>query len=109
MGFRSHERATSSRLLQPLQRPLPERIEAVAEFRRQTGRPKAETPKVHIGFRLAPDVVASVRASGAGYNVRVEQALRKAGFGAKAKKRKAKKVAANNNLRGEKLYDDSLY
>jgi uncharacterized protein (DUF4415 family) len=50
-------------------------------------RPKAEGPKVHIGFRLAADVVESVRASGPGYNVRVEQALRKAGFGAKAKGR----------------------
>jgi hypothetical protein len=31
---------------------------------------------------LAPDVVESVKASGPGYNTRVEQALRKAGFGA---------------------------
>jgi uncharacterized protein (DUF4415 family) len=50
------------------------------------GARKAEGPKVHIGFRLAADVVESVRASGAGYNVRVEQALRAAGFGAKAKR-----------------------
>ena len=45
------------------------------------GRPKAKAPKVRIGFRLSADVVASVRASGHGYNARVEQALRKAGFG----------------------------
>jgi uncharacterized protein (DUF4415 family) len=45
------------------------------------GRPKAKAPKVRIGFRLSADVVASVRASGRGYNARVEQALRKAGFG----------------------------
>jgi len=63
--------------------------EAMAESRRQLGRPKAEAPKVHIGFRLAADVVESVRASGPGYNARVEQALRAAGFGAKAKKRRA--------------------
>jgi uncharacterized protein (DUF4415 family) len=53
------------------------------------GRPKAEAPKVHIGFRLAADVVESLKASGPGYNVRVEEALRAAGFGAKAKKRRA--------------------
>ena len=53
------------------------------------GRPKAEAPKVHIGFRLAADVVASVKASGPGYNVRVEQALRAAGFGAAKKRRGA--------------------
>lgn len=45
------------------------------------GRPKAKAPKVRIGFRLSADVVASVRASGYGYNARVEEALRKAGFG----------------------------
>jgi uncharacterized protein (DUF4415 family) len=57
------------------------------------GRPKAETTKVHIGFRLAADVVESVKASGPGYNSRVEEALRKAGFGA-PKKRKVKKTPA---------------
>jgi uncharacterized protein (DUF4415 family) len=60
------------------------------------GRPKAEAPKVHIGFRLAADVIESLKASGPGYNARVEQALREAGFGAKApaaKKRPAKREA----------------
>ncbi len=42
------------------------------------GRPPAATPKVHIGFRLAADVVAGIRASGRGYNARVEQVLREA-------------------------------
>jgi uncharacterized protein (DUF4415 family) len=56
-------------------------IEAMAEFRRKLGRPKAEAPKVHIGLRLAPDVVESLKASGPGYNARAEQALRDAGFG----------------------------
>jgi hypothetical protein len=51
---------------------------------RKIGRPKATAPKVHIGFRLATDVVASLKASGRGYNARVERALREAGFGAKA-------------------------
>jgi uncharacterized protein (DUF4415 family) len=95
-GFRSHGPALGRplRLSRPLIREdfkgarlaTPELVEA-DEIR---GRPKAEGPKVHIGFRLAADVVASVRASGPGYNVRVEEALRKAGFGeAAAKKRRA--------------------
>jgi uncharacterized protein (DUF4415 family) len=46
------------------------------------GRPKAGTTKIPIGFRLAADIVESLKASGPGYNARVEQALRKAGFGA---------------------------
>jgi uncharacterized protein (DUF4415 family) len=80
--------------MRPLAEVDPGMLEAVAEWRaktaRERGRPKAEEPKVHIGFRLAADVVAAVRASGPGYNARVEQALRAAGFGGKptaAKKR----------------------
>jgi uncharacterized protein (DUF4415 family) len=42
------------------------------------GRPKSEAPKVRIGFRLSADLVRRIRASGAGYNARVEAALRKA-------------------------------
>ena len=42
------------------------------------GRPPLESPKVHIGFRLAADVVQGVRATGPGYNVRVEKVLREA-------------------------------
>ena len=42
------------------------------------GRPAVEHPKVHIGFRLAADVVSGVRASGPGYNARVERVLRAA-------------------------------
>ena len=45
---------------------------------KRRGRPPAEAPKVHIGFRLAADVVKGVRASGAGYNARVEKVLREA-------------------------------
>ncbi|HVB90238.1 MAG TPA: BrnA antitoxin family protein [Beijerinckiaceae bacterium] len=42
------------------------------------GRPPVEQPKVHIGFRLASDVVEGVRATGKGYNARVEKVLREA-------------------------------
>ena len=42
------------------------------------GRPKVEAPKVHIGFRLAADVVEGVKATGKGYNARVEKLLREA-------------------------------
>jgi uncharacterized protein (DUF4415 family) len=45
---------------------------------KRVGRPPAETPKVQIGFRLSPDVVERIRASGPGYNARVEEVLREA-------------------------------
>jgi len=73
--------AEDFRDMRPVREVMPELIEAAKAFKKM-GRPKAETTKVHIGFRLAADVVESIKASGAGYNHRVEEALRKAGFGA---------------------------
>jgi uncharacterized protein (DUF4415 family) len=69
--------------MRPLREVDPGFIEAMAEFRRKVGRPKADAPKVHISFRLAAEVVESIKATGEGYNARVEQALRDA-FVAKA-------------------------
>ena len=43
---------------------------------KKLGRPPVVSPKVHIGFRLAADVVDAVRATGPGYNARVEKVLR---------------------------------
>jgi len=45
---------------------------------RQRGRPKAEKPKIHIGFRLDADLVAAIKAGARGYNARVEAILREA-------------------------------
>jgi len=45
---------------------------------KRIGRPPVEAPKIHIGFRLAADVVQGVRATGKGYNARVEKVLREA-------------------------------
>ena len=61
----------------PIQEVDPGMLAAVAEFRRR-GRPPVDSPKVRIGLRLAPDVVSGIRASGRGYNARVEKVLREA-------------------------------
>lgn len=45
---------------------------------KKIGRPRVETPKMHIGFRMAADVVNGIRATGRGYNARVEKVLRDA-------------------------------
>ena len=52
--------------------------EQFASWKNRGGRPPVEMPKVHIGFRLAADVVEGVRATGKGYNARVEKVLRDA-------------------------------
>jgi uncharacterized protein (DUF4415 family) len=75
------------RKMKPIREVMPELIVAVEQHRQKFGRPKAETPKVHIGFRLSADVVASIKASGRGYNARVDAALRKAFLGAPGKRR----------------------
>ena len=60
---------------QPFKEGFPEQYTA---WKNKGGRPPAESPKVHIGFRLAADVVEGVRATGKGYNARVETVLREA-------------------------------
>ena len=42
------------------------------------GPPIRDVPKVHVGFRLAADVVNGIIASGKGDNARVEKILREA-------------------------------
>ena len=73
--------------MRPIREVDPRMLEAMEEWRKKLGRPKAETPKVHIGFRLSADVVASIKASGRGYNARVDAALRKAFLGTPRKRR----------------------
>lgn len=45
---------------------------------RAGGRPRLETPKQVINFRLAADLIEGIRATGKGYNARVEAVLREA-------------------------------
>ena len=52
--------------------------EQFASWKRGRGRPKVETPKVHVGFRMAADVVDGIKATGKGFNSRVERVLRDA-------------------------------
>jgi uncharacterized protein (DUF4415 family) len=57
--------------------------EAFPEFyeewkKERAGLPPLPQPKIHIGFRLAADVVRGIRATGRGYNQRVEKLLREA-------------------------------
>lgn len=59
----------------PFQEIFPEHYRS---WENRRGRPPVERPKVHIGFRLAADVVEGIKATGKGYNVRVEKVLREA-------------------------------
>ncbi|MFO1050222.1 MAG: BrnA antitoxin family protein [Geminicoccaceae bacterium] len=60
-------------------RPFPEMFPELAwKLRAQGGRPRLARPKVHVGFRLAAEVVEGIKATGKGYNARVERVLREA-------------------------------
>lgn len=57
----------------PFAEMFPEQFEAL-----KVRNSDAPAPKLRIGFRLAADVVRGVRATGPGFNARVEKALRAA-------------------------------
>lgn len=60
----------------PLKEAFPE-LAAYAE-KRKVGRPRKEGAKKLQSFKLSPDVIAGIKASGPGFNVRVETLLRQA-------------------------------
>jgi uncharacterized protein (DUF4415 family) len=47
----------------------------VAAFKRPRGRPAKAAPKVRVAVRLDPDVVAHFRATGPGWQTRINAAL----------------------------------
>jgi len=65
--------------MHPASEVVPELVEARRRGRPRIGRPlMGDAPKVHIGFRLSADLAAGIRATGRGYNARVEKVLRAA-------------------------------
>ena len=55
--------------MRPIAEVDPGMVEAIDTWRhRLKGRPKVKAPKVHIGFRLAADVVDGIKGTGKGYN-----------------------------------------
>lgn len=59
-------------------RPFKEMFPEQYQAWKRMGRPTTPHPKVHISLRLAADIVERLRASGRGYNGRVEKVLRDA-------------------------------
>jgi uncharacterized protein (DUF4415 family) len=53
------------------------------------GRPKSAAPKTAVSLRLDPDVIAHYRASGRGWQSRINETLRKAAKLPVAKRKKA--------------------
>ncbi len=53
-------------------------VEGTAHLRRVRGRPRAERPRTMVSLRLEPDVLAALRATGRGWQTRVNALLRQA-------------------------------
>lgn len=70
--------ATDEQLAQA--KPFDEAFPALADAMRKNvgGRPKSENPKVAVSLRLDQDVVARFKASGPGWQTRINDALRDA-------------------------------
>lgn len=70
--------ATDEQLAQA--KPFDEAFPALADAMRKNvgGRPKSENPKVAVSLRLDQDVVARFKASGPGWQTRMNDALRDA-------------------------------
>lgn len=58
---------------------LPEAV--LAQFKRSPGRPLAENPKVPVSIRLDKDVVDHFKATGEGWQTRINSILREAKSG----------------------------
>jgi len=74
---------TAAAMDDPDARPLTdEEWERVKPFvrigARPVGRPKVETPKPKVTVRLSPDVLAHLRATGRGWQTRMDAVLREA-------------------------------
>jgi uncharacterized protein (DUF4415 family) len=50
--------------------------EVMAAFKKKAGRPRAEVAKVPVSLRLDPDILAAFKATGAGWQTRINDALR---------------------------------
>lgn len=59
-------------------KPFADAFPELAAKIRQVGRPKSDTPKVAVSLRLDQDIVARFKASGPGWQTRMNSALRAA-------------------------------
>ena len=62
----------------PFAEVFPELAEKIEEMRRARGRPKLETPKKLVSLRLDQDVVEKFRATGKGWQSRINDVLKRA-------------------------------
>lgn len=70
--------ADDLKTMRPVAEVDPGLADAMKAMRNKGGRPKVENPRAHIAFRWDRDLVATIKATGRGYNARIEKVLREA-------------------------------
>ena len=70
--------AEDMKLFRPIAEVAPGLADAMKAMRNKGGRPRVDAPRAHITFRWDPDLVASIKATGRGFNARVEKIIREA-------------------------------
>lgn len=68
----------------PLRKAMPAVVEAM---KRGRGRPKLANPKARISLRIDTDVIAAYRATGSGWQTRINEALARGAAKLKPKRR----------------------
>ncbi len=66
------------KLFRPIAEVDPGMVEAMNRMKSRIGRPKIDRPKKLFGLRLDQNVIDGIKATGRGYNARVESVLREA-------------------------------
>lgn len=64
--------------MRPFREVFPDMVEAIEAMRRQRGRPPLERPKKAISIRLDQDVIDKFKATGSGWQSRMNDVLRAA-------------------------------
>ena len=70
--------ADDIKAMRPIAEIDPDMPAAMKAMRNKGGRPKVENPRAQIAFRWDRELVATIKATGQGYNARVEKVLREA-------------------------------
>ena len=70
--------ADDFRAMRPIAEVDSDMAGAMEAMRNKGGRPRMENPRAHIAFRWDRDLVATIKATGKGYNARIERVLREA-------------------------------
>ena len=79
LELNQHAAAMSSTLVGTSAKPFTETSPEIAQKMRKNigGRPKSSSPKVPVSIRLDQDVVAKFKATGPGWQSRINEVLRK--------------------------------